>query len=133
MKRIIAGLLSVLLVLTGSTAIAENDFQMFGGVTFGMKKSTVEELMVGYQKGDPTSTTLGVPYRDNNIECTCVRAVSIAGIDNSLVFFAYDKDERVYQCVYDFGNQTPDASKYYNKEESSSVFNAVENMLDKKY
>lgn len=135
MKKIISLVLIVAMLLIG-TAFAE-EITLFSNVHMGNTYDEVVNLLAEngykYPKTDSNSTRMSEAYNDNEIAILRVNTITIAGIDDSEVVFAFNGDNEAYQCLYTFGTSPSGKYSSLTKDEADSMYLATQTMLTKKY
>lgn len=134
MKKIISLVLMVVMLFSIS-AFAEEELVLFGNVHMGDDYDEVTALFEEYGSTStkPLLTRMHQAYKDNAIDIFRVREISIAGIDDSEVVFAFDENNKVYQAMYTFGTSSDGEDSYLTKDEADSMYLAVQTMLTNKY
>ena len=136
MKKIISLVLMVAMLLSGIAFAEELTlFGLFGNVHMGCPYDEVETLLGEYGSISTSSplTRIGTAYDDNDINILRMRNITIAGIEESEVVFAFDENEKVYQCLYTFGTASVDTDSSLTEAEADSMYLATQTMLTNKY
>lgn len=133
MKKIIS-LILMLAMLMGISAFAE-EFTLFGKVPFGASKEEVESLLKEYPiaNGGAMPRRAGIAYSNKKTPVVSRNAITIAGIENSDVIFAFDKNDCVYQCLYTLGTYPEKVLEDLDRDEADSMYLATLKMLTQKY
>ena len=125
MKRVIACLLSIILMLCFIPALAE-DFTLHSGVKFGMNKEEVINAEKNAGFADTESEDMDDMFTHN---CSAIHEQSgvkvkgqIAGVDDSLIHYHFNKDGVLDSAVYDFTNHP-----------KGGVYSPIRESLIKKY
>lgn len=136
MKKFVGILLSLTLLLIGVSALAE-EITLFGNVHFGDDYEEVTAMRKDYPEGQYTykgvKIDMSSAYDYNNIPVFTLNGITIAGVKNSGVTFAFDKNNKLYQCLYSFGTKPFQSSSSYEKEEADSMYLSTKKLLTEKY
>lgn len=92
----------MVVMLFSISAFAEEELVLFGNVHMGDDYDEVTALFEEYGSTStkPLLTRMHQAYKDNAIDIFRVREISIAGIDDSEVVFAFDENNKVSSNVY---------------------------------
>ena len=131
-KTILFILLVILVSLIGSTVAEEYTFH--SGITFGMTKDevidaekannfTYQEEVYPFAYYDDNGTYMG-----ENVKIPVIKG-SIAGIQDSEIYYYFDKSDKLIEIVYAFKGCTV----YDMNEDILNQYDTIENQLKKNY
>ena len=124
MKRIIISILTIILLMSSTFALAD-DFTIHNGVVFGMTKNDVKEteISAGFTYNSDSDDLFGKCKKHNSFLSF---SGTVAGIDGANITYHFNSQDALESAIYTLGFST---AKYGTSE----LFSSLSNSLESKY